>query len=201
MLSCLRVAVLHEDEIEVMDDNEFNSESTQFCRNNQASPLSSFYRIVGREHELRTLRTMHHCLNSLILSCPTTLEDDELLLINLLQLRPSNNRSLTTSEREVERTPHIALPLECEYDSDEYWKLLNAVKYRLTRKRIISRGINMANKLISWFEDQSSNNRYCKVKKRSISCSTTMLYFQSDKKLLIYMKCPLNSYFYLFRMC
>mmetsp|Transcript_32097 Transcript_32097/g.43819 ORF Transcript_32097/g.43819 Transcript_32097/m.43819 type:complete len:459 (+) Transcript_32097:347-1723(+) len=153
MLSCLRVAVLHEDEIEVMEDNEFNPERIQMDKFSQVSPISMFHRIVGRENELRALRTMFTCLNELVESWPTSLENDELLLIDLLHLRP--NKSSSEKGTEITR---IVQRLGFDYDSDEYWKLLNAVKYRLTRKRIITKGIHMVNTLISWFEDQPSSS-------------------------------------------
>jgi len=160
MLSCLRVAVLHEDEIEVMEDNEFNPERIQMDKFSQVSPISMFHRIVGRENELRALRTMFTCLNELVESWPTSLENDELLLIDLLHLRP--NKSSSEKGTEITR---IVQRLGFDYDSDEYWKLLNAVKYRLTRKRIITKGIHMVNTLISWFEDQpSSSGQQSKVK-------------------------------------
>lgn len=39
-----------------------------------------------------------------------------------------------------------------EYDSEMYWKTLSALKYRLTRKRILRNGLTMVEKIINWLQ-------------------------------------------------
>jgi hypothetical protein len=78
----------------------------------------------------------------------STIEEDTYLLNYLNNMHQSSNGT-KREKNEVE--------FDIEYDSNSYWKTINSLKYRLTRKNIVQCCIKMAEKLLFLFQSDSTD--------------------------------------------
>lgn len=107
--------------------------------------MSLFHHIVGKESEERVLRTLLDFFSAMISNMPTTMEQDESLFSHLEGLRLQEESGVGAGAGEGVKEGLNGV--ELVYDSEQYWKLLNAVKYRLTRKKLLHRGLLMCEKI------------------------------------------------------